>query len=91
MSEESKNAGNGLRDSEITESIIAAAIAVHRELGPGFLESVYEQASRKLICNRKDFLRSCFPQTYLDRSFRSGFFPAGVVGQGDSGNRLFLD
>jgi GxxExxY protein len=44
MSEESRNAGTLLRDSEITESIIAAAITVRRELGPGFLESVYEQA-----------------------------------------------
>jgi GxxExxY protein len=44
MSEKSRNAGKALRDSEITESIIAAAIAVHRELGPGFLETVYEQA-----------------------------------------------
>src|SRR5215510_8538290 len=44
MSEESRKAGSALRDSEITESIIAAAIAVDRELGPGFLESVYEQA-----------------------------------------------
>ena len=33
-----------MRDSEITKTIIAAAIAIHRELGPGFLESVYEQA-----------------------------------------------
>jgi GxxExxY protein len=44
MSQESRNTGKGLRDSEITESIIAAAIAIHRELGPGFLEMVYEQA-----------------------------------------------
>jgi GxxExxY protein len=27
---------------ELTEKIIGAAIAVHRELGPGLLESAYE-------------------------------------------------
>lgn len=35
---------DGIQDKELTEQIIAAAIAVHRELGPGFLESVYEEA-----------------------------------------------
>ena len=44
MSEESRKAGTELRDSETTDTIIAAPIAVHRELGPGFLESIYEQA-----------------------------------------------
>jgi len=44
MSEESRNAGTELRHREITDVIIAAAIAVHRELGPGFLESICEQA-----------------------------------------------
>ena len=44
MSEESRNEGKELRHSEITDVIIAAAIAVHRDLGPGFLESIYEQA-----------------------------------------------
>jgi GxxExxY protein len=44
MNKENRKTGKDLRDSEITDGIIAAAIAVHRELGPGFLESIYEQA-----------------------------------------------
>jgi len=44
MNQEIRKAGKNLRDSKITEEIIACAIRVHRALGPGFLESIYEEA-----------------------------------------------
>lgn len=37
----------------LTEQIIGAGIEVHRELGPGFLESVYEQAMQVELDMRK--------------------------------------
>src|SRR5437867_11224493 len=43
MNQESRKAGKNLRDSQLTEQIIAAAIRVHRALRPGFLESIYEE------------------------------------------------
>jgi GxxExxY protein len=33
-----------MRENEISEKIIGCAIKVHRNLGPGLLESVYEEA-----------------------------------------------
>ncbi len=33
-----------MEHQELTEKIIGAAIEVHRRLGPGFLESIYEKA-----------------------------------------------
>ena len=37
-------AGEILEHNELTEKIIGCAIAVHKKLGPGFLESIYENA-----------------------------------------------
>ncbi len=47
---------NSLNDGELTGKIIAAAIAVHRDLGPGFLESLYEEA----LCIELDWLQISF-------------------------------
>ena len=33
-----------MEEEDLTEEIIGAAIEVHRELGPGFIESIYENA-----------------------------------------------
>jgi len=41
---------------ELTENVIGCAIAVHRELGPGLLESTYEQClARELSLNGVGF------------------------------------
>jgi GxxExxY protein len=42
-----------LQDEDLSQEIIGAAIEVHRSLGPGFLESLYEEA----LCIELDNLR----------------------------------
>ena len=44
MNQESRKAGRNLRNRELTDRIISAALRVHRDLGPGFLENIYEEA-----------------------------------------------
>lgn len=43
LSEKAIWGNNMLEHRDLTEKIIAAAIEVHRELGPGLLESAYEK------------------------------------------------
>lgn len=38
------NTGKGLEYEQLTEKIIGCAIEVHKKLGPGFIESIYENA-----------------------------------------------
>lgn len=38
-----------MKENEITEKVIGCAIEVHRQLGPGLLESVYEVELPKLV------------------------------------------
>jgi GxxExxY protein len=41
---------------KLTEQIIASAIEVHKELGPGLLESIYEEA----LCHELGLRRIAF-------------------------------
>lgn len=68
------------QDSELTGSVIGAAIAVHRELGPGLDEMIYEQAlSSKLnglgvphVCQQP--LPLIYKEAVLDCGFRLDLF-----------------
>jgi len=44
MNLETRKPGIELGNTELTDRIIAAGIHVHKELGPGFLEIMYEEA-----------------------------------------------
>jgi GxxExxY protein len=60
---------------ELTQRIIGAAIAVHRQLGPGLLESVYEEClAYELTTQLIPFERQkAIPVTYGDVLVECGF------------------
>jgi GxxExxY protein len=62
--------------NDITETIIGAAISVHKELGPGLLESAYEAClayeltERKLKIERQKALPVVYRGVELDCGYR---------------------
>jgi GxxExxY protein len=74
-----------LTDQELTHSIIGAAIEVHRVLGPGLLESAYEECLahelgiRALPFERQKPLPVVYKGVKLDCGYRVGFFVDGRV------------
>lgn len=66
-----------MKDSELTRRIIGAAIAVHRELGPGLLEAVYEEclsfelALAGLSFSRQQPIPVIYRGTKLDCGYRA--------------------
>jgi len=75
----------GLVGGELTEAIIAAAIEVHRSLGPGLLESAYaaclgyELQCRGLRAEREKALPLRYKQVNLDCGYRLDFIVESTV------------
>ncbi|MBU3917175.1 GxxExxY protein [bacterium] len=65
--------------NELTEKIIGAAIKVHRTLGPGFLESVYQAAlayeleKANIPFEKEKSLPVVYEEIFLDLGFRCDF------------------
>ncbi|NND09476.1 MAG: GxxExxY protein [Saprospiraceae bacterium] len=64
-----------LAENKLSREIIGACIEIHRELGPGLLESIYEEA----LCFELNALGLCFerqkqiPVTYKGHRMNLGF------------------
>jgi GxxExxY protein len=71
--------------NELTEQVIGSAIEVHRELGPGLLESAYQRAlAHELRLRRIPFEeQKLCPVTYkdlvIDDAYRLDFLIGGLV------------
>ena len=75
LTTESTESTEEFENNSLTDAIIGAAITVHRELGPGLLESVYEKClalelteSGLQIAAQKEI-----PLTYKGLALESGF------------------
>jgi GxxExxY protein len=66
-----------MTENEISKVILDSAIAVHKELGPGLLESVYEVVlafelqQRGLQVNRQVPVTICYKEMVFDAAFRA--------------------
>jgi GxxExxY protein len=68
-------ASQPVKDSELTHAIIGAAMEIHRELGPGLLEAVYEEClARELTLRNIPFGRQKpIPLVYKDLKLECGY------------------
>ena len=73
---------SGSLHSELNGRIIGAAIAVHRELGPGKLESVYERALAIELRAQRMLFRTQVPIPMVYRGESVGDFFADVIVDG---------
>ena len=74
-----------IRENELSHEIIGAAIEVHRQLGPGLLESAYEECLahelflRNISFERQNPMPVVYKDVKLDCGYRLDFLVAGLV------------
>mgnify|MGYP001028436202 CR=1 FL=1 len=74
-----------MRENELTTQIIGGAIEVHKQLGPGLLESAYEtclaqeMSLRGIAFERQKPLPLTYKGTKLDCGYRLDFLVEGLV------------
>lgn len=72
-------------DDPITKAIIGSAIAVHRALGPGLLESAYQAClfhelnKRGFVCEREVLLPVIYDGVRIDCAYRIDLLVGGEV------------
>jgi GxxExxY protein len=75
----------GMDINKLTEAVIGAAIEVHRVLGPGLLESAYEESLcyelsiRQVHFKRQLTLPVCYKEIQLDCGYRIDLLVADSV------------
>jgi len=74
-----------LTNADITHEVIGVAIEVHRVLGPGLLESAYEEclahemSSRGILFERQNPVPVIYKDSKLECGYRLDFLVAGKV------------
>jgi len=74
-----------LTDNELTHAIIGAAMDVHRALGPGLLEAVYEEClarefeARGIPFERQKALPVVYKELKLEAGYRADFVVANRI------------